>query len=286
MILIGSAAYKNKYRDIDLLCTKEEVEKLDLPKYQDPIDNDISTIYPLNYNDKIIEAIIPKENSWLQLVVGKNKTTIDGLEVDLPSLDTILDIKKAHLILPIKWEHHIKEYELLKRLVNKEIHETNSKLFIEARKFAKSKQKTPPKLNVAKDEFFTSNVQYVFDHDSIHLAVAYPMRPAYESITSGEVMADKNKWNALTYDEKLRCVIEEASVLALERAIIPHFYLGKGFNGVGWSYKHALFKVCTTITSGWFREFAIENYGRALSRMPNLANILCDGLEKGVIKWI
>lgn len=286
MILIGSAAYRDNYRDIDLICRNWEVENLRFPRHEDPIETEVATISSFKYNDTIIEAIVPKKGSWFELVEGYHNTEICGIHVGVASVDSLLDIKKAHLILPIKWEHHINEYELLKKISNKDTHETNSPLFIAARKFAKSKQHTPPKLNVVKDEFFTSNVKYVFDHDSLHLAVSYPLKPAYQAITSGEVMADKAKWNALNYDEKLRCVIEEASVLALERAIIPHFYLNRGFNGVRWSYKHALFKVCTTITSGWFREFAIENYGKALSKMPDLASILCDGLQKGIIKWV
>ena len=36
-----------------------------------------------------------------------------------------------------------------------------------------------PKLNVGKAEFFTDDVPYIFDHDSIHEAVALNIRPAY-----------------------------------------------------------------------------------------------------------
>jgi hypothetical protein len=53
---------------------------------------------------------------------------------------------------------------------------------------------------------------------------------------------------------KLYGVLEESYVLALERAVIP---LNVSADR---AFEIALEKVCTSITSGWFREFAWENY--------------------------
>jgi hypothetical protein len=123
-----------------------------------------------------------------------------------------------------------------------------------------------PNLNQSKDAFFNGDgVQYVFDHDSIHVAVArLPGQPAYSLyLKDGEqVKVDKNKWDALPEEYRLNGVVEEATVLALERSQIPN--RGKGVDPRR-SFEIALMKVCTSITSGWFREYAWEHYDQVMA---------------------
>ena len=135
-----------------------------------------------------------------------------------------------------------------------------------------------PKLNPGqtKDKFFSSDgVKYYYDHDFIHTVVANMFGsslPAYQLyLRSGqEVACDREKFESLPFHERLRGVCEEALVLSLERSQIPS-RLDPGFKkniDPDWSYKYALQKVCTSITSGWFREFAWSNYEAALDRYP------------------
>src|SRR5690606_6535747 len=56
-------------------------------------------------------------------------------------------------------------------------------------------------------------------------------------------------------DIKLKCVREEAMAIALGRFIIPGFVHDSQI-----AYSMALRKVCTTLTKGWFRDFAIDHY--------------------------
>jgi hypothetical protein len=148
-----------------------------------------------------------------------------------------------------------------------------------------------PKLNVSSKDFFNGDgVNYVYDHDSIHLAVALDsyvewgqpcpdgrvgclvahgkriFSPAYTKYMKdgSEVMTSKEKF--MSVDEKVRLygVYEESCVLALERSQIPHGLGKEGGPTARWSFEMALMKVCTSITSGWFREFAWENYQKVL----------------------
>ena len=118
-----------------------------------------------------------------------------------------------------------------------------------------------PSLNQTKSTFFTDNVDYKYDHDSLHEAVKLQDKPAYTYyICEGaEVQCSKEKFFATTEDIRINGVLEESYVLALERSVIP---FGtdpeKAFN-------IALEKVCTSITSGWFREYAWENYEKIKS---------------------
>lgn len=138
------------------------------------------------------------------------------------------------------------------------------------------------KLNVNKKEFFTDNVPYKYDHDSLHLAVAWPHLPAYMHYMqdNAEVMCSKDKFFSLRERMRLEGVFEEACVLALERAIIPH-----GTDPTK-AFEIALEKVCTSITKGWFREYAWENYDkvRAMFNPDRLMGLYADGLNRGTIK--
>lgn len=116
-----------------------------------------------------------------------------------------------------------------------------------------------PKLNVTKAQFFNGDdVPYIYDHDSIHEVVAFLDRPAYTYyMTDGEqVKASMDKFFEQEQHIKLLGVLEESMVLAAERSQIPNnFELAPRL-----SFNMALEKVCTSITSGRFREFAWENY--------------------------
>lgn len=129
-----------------------------------------------------------------------------------------------------------------------------------------------PALNVDKGSFFKDDgVQYVYDHDSIHETVAilrpngYTGTPAYTFYADGEVWSSSEKFFQCSEQVRLYGVYEETCVLALERSQIPHA-LGKEDGPTPrWSFEMALMKVCTSITSGWFREYAWENYEKVLA---------------------
>lgn len=138
-----------------------------------------------------------------------------------------------------------------------------------------------PKLNTSKKEFFTDSVPYQYDHDTIHEAVKHLDRPAYTYyMQDGEqVQCSKKKFFEVEDIVRLYGVLEESYVLALERAIIPH-----GTDPQR-AFNIALEKVCTSITSGWFREFAYDNYYKVKSMYhPSFVNKFQEALERGTIK--
>lgn len=141
-----------------------------------------------------------------------------------------------------------------------------------------------PKLNVTSKDFFNGDgVTYIFDHDSIHEAVALVNIqdcnwPAYKSYMKegSEVMTSKQKFFDVSEETRINGVYEESCVLALERSQIPFNMMPSEPGSPVWfdrdrsgpsprqSFEMALMKVCTSITSGWFREFAWENYDKVL----------------------
>jgi hypothetical protein len=98
----------------------------------------------------------------------------------------------------------------------------------------------------------------VFDHDWLHELYAYNDKPMYEKMKKDFSLAkcEKDMWDKFTHEEKLMCVAEECYVIATERFMVPKDWRF-------WTklaYIKALQKVCTTLTSGWFRSFSIDHY--------------------------
>lgn len=120
-----------------------------------------------------------------------------------------------------------------------------------------------PKLDVTSKEFFAGDgVNYIYQHDSLHQAVAIEAVPAYTYYLKdgSEVMTSREKFFACNNHTRLLGVYEESCVLALERSQIPYDFKPDPRK----SFEIALMKVQTSITSGWFREFAWENHQKVI----------------------
>jgi len=103
--------------------------------------------------------------------------------------------------------------------------------------------------------FFEDAVKRKYVHDSIHEAIAIYDKPLYTQILkdpkSNSVACSKEKFEALTLEDKLLLVLEETWVTALERFLIPNdFCYSKRL-----AFSQALKKMATTMSSGWMREF-------------------------------
>lgn len=105
-------------------------------------------------------------------------------------------------------------------------------------------------LNATAAEFFNNKIERIYDHDSLHVSIAYYDRPLFESILKdgAEVMVDKRKFDALQYDDRLKLVREEVYATALERFIIPNNYKYPK----GAAYNQALQKTICSFMKGEF----------------------------------
>lgn len=134
-----------------------------------------------------------------------------------------------------------------------------------------------PNLNQSVGDFFDDAVTKKYNHDYLHELVAFYSRPLYTRLQHNSTSAwcDIDLWHKLTFDEKIRCVAEETYVISIERFLVPK----------EWDYPYrlaytkSLDKVCTTLCSGWFREFAIDNYPSILNlfdigKIENVRRIL------------
>ena len=293
-VLIGSCALQQhgvhlKPNDIDIIGKMDVIQK-----YFRSHRNQILSQYPLNSSklfmqlkDKtIFEAEIAWENSsgegFIQLVKN-DKDTIHREDHMVPSLDALYALKMTHKYLKNS-PHFLKTMRDIQfmRLMGASIRPEYQEWFKHREKETYSY--SHPKLNRSKKEFFNPNegVQYVYDHDSIHMAVKTFDRPAYDYFkpNTSEVFTSKDLFFKQPEEIRIAAVLEETYVLALERSQIP-------FPSVDpkWSFDKALEKVCTCITSGWFRAYSYDNYDLAQSKYdPNYVNWLKAGVENGVVK--
>ena len=142
-----------------------------------------------------------------------------------------------------------------------------------------------PNLNQSKKNFFDNSTGlYVYDHDSLHECVKVFDRPAYEFYKSdaNEVYTSSDLFFQNEEFVRLAGVYEEACVLALERCLIPFDFKTSKED----AFKMALQKVCTSITSGWFREYAWNNYDEVIefSKAHDYVEKFKKGLESGLVK--
>ena len=76
-------------------------------------------------------------------------------------------------------------------------------------------------------------------------------------------------------------MVEEAAVLAIERSLVPH----PGTWSPEYAWKFALAKVCSSITSGWFRAFGYEHLPEILKLAPvGYWDKFQADVEKGLVK--
>lgn len=125
-----------------------------------------------------------------------------------------------------------------------------------------------PNLHVTNEQFFKPRlpVERSFIHDHIHEMVKHHDRPVYEMMKRDFSLAkcEKDMFEQLPFDLRIQAVQEEAYTIALERYIIPQ---KDGMQDDPFRcYKKAVERICTTLCSGWFRVFAIENYFTIIER--------------------
>jgi hypothetical protein len=299
MLIIGSRALalrmpqalSRKPVDFDFICTREE--------YDNWINKNLhkvnpTKIYSISETKMIVEGdsncefelITPGSSSeLLNNLVVEDKDSIDTIFGLVPSFDLLFTIKQSHRYLKnsphvfktlVDW-HRMKflgakvrpEYEAFLKLREKETYN----------------YKHPSLTDQTKESFFNAahGVEYVYDHDSLHESVKHLAMPAYKYYAKDNdpIKSDKEKFFSCDPKIRLYGAIEESSVLALERAIIPNE--DKWTLKAAWTF--AFSKVITSITSGWFREWCWNNAYDIMKSYPSdYFDKFKDGLKSGIVK--
>ena len=284
MFCVGSTALaffkinlNRKPKDVDLICADEQ--------YKNYIKGFMSSGYRViglenkpntkvaflqdtfNGATKIVEASLWRLDEYYK--VGSDSWLYDNLSDDYWEMFNGIRYVIPPVVLMMKLSHRYKKDSvhfhktrqdiLLLRQQGIELDDYLKEILVEREKLTNP---SGYKLNVNKKEFFTDNVPYVVDHDNdLHVPLAHLDQPAYRYYMKdgADVFCDKEKFFALPEEYRLYGALEETYVLACERALIPHGTDPKK------AFDIALEKVATSVTSGWFREYAWENYDKIQS---------------------
>lgn len=244
-------------------------------------------------NAQVEVEIADKKNSaakYLDYINYLGEPLLEDSGFYCAPLEVLFSIVKSHIYYPLKWEKHIKTYSVLKKRVGEDKLPGFTTLRAAELEERVGKLKTPS-LMKNKDDFFEDNVNKirVFEHDDMHAVMAHYEAPLFESLKENaeKVTCSRAKWEQLEWGDKIKCVLEEAYVIALERRIVPALYLSKPFHTAEMAIKYALQRICTNLCGGWFRQFALDNYFELLENYDReYVKKFLDAVEAGKIKRI
>ncbi len=226
-------------------------------KIKDSTDYDVISVLPIEGTehhsyDKLL-------NSDIEQFASDDFITLNGSKIYIVNMVGLTIIKRSHLWRTLNFQKHITHYH--KYGLHKcylDISFRDFMVFIKREKATKEAFPTKsPILTITKYEFFNDGIYRRYDHDLLHELVSYDEDPAYKKLQEegDEVMCRLDKWLQLSYEDRLQCATEEVYVTMLERFILIDNPLPYKL-----AFIKALDKTCTTMTSGWFRTFAISNY--------------------------
>jgi hypothetical protein len=300
--IIGSRAmnhwvnpeHQREPNDFDIVGTYDEIEafikhikRFEKVTRQHPSDGGKKIF--IKTDKRIIEAEVAWDNSnsaWLHTLINKDGTVtnIDGFDMMVAPFSLLYTLKMSHRYLKDS-PHFLKTMKdiHMARSYGATIPDCYQDFYKERQKIQYSYKL--PKLNQNKDTFFSGDgIEYEYDHDSIHEAVKFMDEPAYTYYADGEVWSSKDKFHACSEEVKLYGVLEESLVLACERSQLAF----DPAPDARWSFEYALFKVCTSITSGFFREYAWENYDAVIALYEKVGADYVQkakaGIEIGLVK--
>lgn len=188
----------------------------------------------------------------------------DGIDMSVMSMQGLAIMKRSHLWRDLFFDKHITHYHK-SPLADSFTALSDAEMKIYTTRLAMTKKAFPvphPKLNVPVSEFFDDYVEKKYDHDMLHGMVASPDEPMYTRLQRNRDTAwcHEDLWRKLSHAQMVRCVFEEATVIAIERFMVPK----------NWAYPpklaymRAVRMICTHLCSGWFRDFAIDNYPQVI----------------------
>lgn len=199
--------------------------------------------------------------SIMRLYAHTSPITHNGVELYPLTLKGLAILKRSHLWRDLGFKKHITMYHKHIMDGSFRFNDMDRKILGERTRLTmESYPQKNPSLKQTKNDFFDDFVVKKFDHDYLHDVVAFEYgKPMYRRMQNKDidsVWCIKDDWDNFTHEDKLKCIFEECTVIAFERFVIPNDYR----YGMKTAFVLSLDKVCTTLTSGWFRDYAIDHY--------------------------
>lgn len=229
-IIIGSTAAKHWF-----------------PDWREPKDLDLLTPTTVKTGDQRVLYIDAKWHRLAETLIERSssRTFLDA--------NLLFTLKVSHAYWNIHWDktmYDIWQFQHRGCLLDLELHDELVKLWAEVHgaKQVNMRQGT--------DTFWDDAVKRRHDHEWLHQQVAFRGRPLHERVRPdpSSVWVDRALFNQLPLDLKYDLVLEELLVTAIER-----FNLSAASSrlDIMRAVKGAHFKLCTSMTKGWFAQFTV-----------------------------
>lgn len=315
VVIVGSHAMKHHFPDFprvpadkDLIIRKSVLD--DILAYEPFIDSIIdskkwsesglSIVIKFNHDPTPYEYLISDGQKSLELILG---SLCD--ETNYAPISVLYSLKKAHINFPVKFDKHIRDLMFLREKLRQQkgisletdlisegdlLDEYPALTYLHFKETEKriGRLKTP-KMNQTTEEFFGKSKKYVksyYVHDNMHKAIAHSESgdPIYEMFLKegSEVETDPELWREVALQGRIWAVLEEVYVIALERKILPAIFEKNAVNYTPkQAFDWALYRVCTTLCDGFFREFAVRAYDEIQKQYnPDYVNVFFSNISK------
>lgn len=190
------------------------------------------------------------------------KTNIHQFYPEYVSPDELYTIKLSHLSWDINWNKHMHDVIFLKskwcKIDNIFYDELMKRWWI-------IHWEKKIKMWVDNKDFFKWNIKRRYEHDWLHEQFAFYDRPLNEKIREdlNSPLCSKQLWEQLSYEDKIKCALEELYVLTSERYI----FIDKPLS-IKFAKTKMLKKMIISTTSWWFNLFLKENFKELLDNNP------------------
>lgn len=236
-----------------MIITGSTAVKYHLPSSREPKDLDVFYTEGQKIGEGVDGILVSKE-------VYEAVPFVEYNNQKFATLDTIYTIKLSHLTWnKVGWEKHKSDVLFLKKVVGCKVIRPLWELLLEF--WSKTEgNKEFLSLKQSKDDFFTDNVEYKYDHDYLHELVSSPYEPVYKSLLKEgeEVLIDKSKFLKLDKKGMVKLFREEITTIALERWYLTDYWFDRNITFEK-SYSLALEKTILNLTKGWATEFIVMN---------------------------
>lgn len=227
----------------------------------------------LRVGDALVEAVLVPDGGSEQAFIrcqaqAPESGTGPWPQAHVASPEALALIKRSHLYDPEQWHKHIDDYHFLVARIDPGTISTGLRAAGELRRREWREQHPEDRgsgsMRIPNDAFFANTRMALiraYEHDGLHQATCYGMRPLYQRLKDDAAQAyvSGRHFEAMSHLDRVRLVREESYAIALERVVIPAMELGLPWDA-DLAFRHALRRICTNLTTGWFRDFAIENY--------------------------
>jgi hypothetical protein len=201
-------------------------------------------------------------------------------------------IKRSHLYDPADWHKHVADYHVLRASIIaasiKPEHRAAGEQRLSEWRAQHPGDRGSNSMRIPNADFFANTraaLIRAYDHDDLHQATCYGERPLYQQLKDDPSLAYVfgRHFEALSHLERIRLVREETYAIALERVVIPSIELDRPWDADR-AFLHALRRICTNLTTGWFRDFAIENYPEICKYDTNFVGRFLDALARDEVR--